>query len=245
MTGPMEPNDERPRLNAGMLAMAVIVAAVLALAVASFARFGGPFITSLDNRLGDLVAARAAGLERAGNIDAAVATYRDALSRRFEDPAQHALAYRRLGALLLDEGEPAQALETLSAGAENFPQELPLLELASRAALQAGAYGDLEAYARQWGQAAAEAGSSQHVALASYHLGRAAENLGRPEEALEAYLAGCASEPDGVNAYHAGKLLAARGDEAGARARLTAFLSGQPAGARAEDAAALLKRLSN
>lgn len=53
--------------------------------VSAFAKYGGPWVDGLDDRIGDVVAGRARARADAGREDEALALYRQALTLRFDD----------------------------------------------------------------------------------------------------------------------------------------------------------------
>jgi tetratricopeptide (TPR) repeat protein len=85
-----EDRDSIPDLGflKGAYLLSFLLYAAFILSVYSFAKYGGSWVDDLDDRIGEIVAARASALAGAGREDEALALYEEALSLRFDEKRQ-------------------------------------------------------------------------------------------------------------------------------------------------------------
>ncbi|NUM56314.1 MAG: tetratricopeptide repeat protein [Candidatus Hydrogenedentes bacterium] len=202
------------------------VPAALAVLVAAwgYGRFGGTFVEGLSGAQGEVLAKRAKALAVSNDTMIALATYKVALEKPFDNTQQRQWARQEYAALLHASGQYDDAASVLQACLVDFPDDLQTWSSLSGALAAGTRYGELAATAERWFATADRLGDSSHRALAKYYLGLAAEKQGDVDAALESYLAGVAIEPESLNAFHAAVLLHTKGDNAKAVELLDVYI---------------------
>ena len=196
--------------------LAIVSFVLFIAAVYCYAHFAAPFVDGLSSHVGEVVVQRAKDLAELGQVEAAMATYRKALDAPFDDPRQRGWALRGFGELLIRERRSSEAIPVLEECIEAYPDDLKAHGLLCEAFRQTQRYDDEQTAAVVWFRLATERQHGGDRAHAKYHMGTAWEAQGQPGKALDCFLEGHAIDPEGLNAFHAAKLLceAKREDEA-------------------------------
>ena len=183
---------------------------LLVLGVYAYGRFGGPWVDGLDDRIGEVVAARANRYADTGMTQPAVEAYREALAARFGDPTQRTWVSQRFVRLLMEQGEYDEAAQVARAALAFNENDGVSHSQLNRALRQAGRRGEALESAESWFAWAEGAGETDAMTWAKYYAGWACVQLGRKDEALQAYLDGYAIRPGAENALAAARILVAR-----------------------------------
>jgi len=227
----------------------LVVICVLALAgfvagVYSYASYGGRFVARLSGEVGDVVSQRAKSFADEGDVETAIATYRQALELPFDDPRHRGWALRSFAELLTREKRPQEAIPVLQECLAAFPDDLNAHAQLCTALRRTEQFADALAAAERWYRAATEAGNALHRSLAKYHEGSALEAMGRRDDALAAYLESYSLDQTSVGAFHGAQLLHERGQEAQALQMLDVFIE-HGSGWRLESALKLRSRIKS
>ncbi|GMU90982.1 MAG: hypothetical protein AMXMBFR4_00400 [Candidatus Hydrogenedentota bacterium] len=201
------PYHEERLPRAGYLAVCVLAFAFFTAGVYAYAHRGGPLVDRLSGNIGELIVERAKGLVEAGDVEGAVAAYRQAFQVPFEDPRQREWALMDFGGLLIRKQRPDEAVPVLRECLATFP-DARVHDLLCAALFQSGEH---EAALRAANAFLAFAKDNPIRALAYYHIGAALEALDDTDAALSAYLEGSRLDPASHNTFHAAALLQARG----------------------------------
>lgn len=197
------------------LALTTVIFCLFVAFIYGYSRFGGEWVDSLDDRLGEVVATRARSLADAGAADDAIALYRQSFTLRFEDPKQRIWNAQRFLSLLVKEGEYAEASEfaremlSIAEDGEIYSQLVKSLREQKR-------HDEVDPVAEAWYAFSKERADSQSMASAKFAQGWALSSLGRKEEALAAHLQGTEAHRMAENPRAAAEILISldRSDEA-------------------------------
>jgi tetratricopeptide (TPR) repeat protein len=224
----------------------VIVAAVLSIvffgAAVVYVQFMAPTVEGLSGRIGELAYFRAREMQQAGEVEAAVDLYREALTRRFDDPRQRGWCLRHFGELLLNLERYDEAIPVLETCVQEFPSDFQAWRFLVNAQQQNGNFPAAIEAANTWFELTGEAGLKHNQGHAAYHLGMSLLSNDEPEAALLAFKKGYQLNPKTENPYRAAVILEQRGEYEEARVLYGAYLS-QRSGLYLDEARARLQRL--
>lgn len=212
--------DPRPVI----LALSAACFALFVTFVVLYASFGGRFVAGMERSIGDVLLADAVRLENTGDYDNAVQTYRLALESRFRHQQTRTETLRRLGALVGWREGYREALPYLEEAFLNGDYSIWLYEPYGNALLAAARDDEAFALVEEWLARANKEDRIDQQALARSLEGRCYLKRGEKQRALDAFLAGDALQPGGINAYQAGVLSYELGDANRALQLLDLFL---------------------
>jgi tetratricopeptide (TPR) repeat protein len=212
-------------------AVAGFASALFVLGAYLYAQSGGPWVDSLDERLGEVLAQRAAGALLAEHTEEAYTLYEEALKAGFQDRDQAVWVRQDYAAALTDGGRLHRALqlaiEIVELRVGDISDWVGRRAFSRLQAAYAGA-GDNEgalAAASAWSEAGLRAENRSVQAQAKYYRGLSLQALGRLEEASTDFVAAYALSPTPQIAQAAADALTQLGRDDDARRYLT---SGAP-----------------
>ena len=224
----------------------VFVAAVLSMiffgAAIFYVQWMAPTVEGLSGRIGELAYFRAREMQQAGEVEAAVDLYREALTRRFDDPRQRGWCLRHFGELLLNLERYDEAIPVLEVCVQDFPSDYQAWRFLVNAHQRSHNYPEAIEAAKTWFELTGEAGLKSNQGHAAYHLGMSLLSNEEYEAALSAFTKGYQLNPKTENPYRAAVIHEQRGEIEEARVLYGAYLS-QRAGLYLDDARARLQRL--
>lgn len=157
-----------------------------------YGTYGGPWVASLEDRLGEVVARKADRFRRAGDVERAAEMYRQALNTGLEDPNQRVWISQRFGEMLIDNGRYEEGFEVAISllDHQNLSQwgsvTLKLVSLVNSALLDKENYELMLKLGRQWHKKAVAAEHPRMISDALFWQGRAHMRLGNLEDGAAA-----------------------------------------------------------
>ncbi|MFP4502620.1 MAG: tetratricopeptide repeat protein [Candidatus Hydrogenedentota bacterium] len=204
---PREPGAGEP---AGLLRATVVLTAVALIAflggTALYVHLGGGMVNALDEELGEILMQRGMRFEKAGQLENAKATYREALECTFTGPQNRADTLKHLGVLYWNEHEYAKALPLLREAVSFDPPPMSAFEPLADCLYQLGRFEAAETLLDRWQRRAGDLGHAGQIARAKYYEGMIALEHGATQDAIEAFRAGVEHVPGGRNASQLGVL---------------------------------------
>lgn len=178
-----------------------------------FAAVGETFVTGLDDRVGEVVAARAKRLENGYRFDEAIAAYREALAVGFQnEPELRIYTLRDFMQLLESQGRIDEAIEaartTLELRADYDHAYLALLRMLRNEGRTDEAFAAIDAFHDH----AERQSDRERMARAKFDAGMLHETLSHPVEAKTAYTESFEIVPAARTALRLGELSADAGD---------------------------------
>ncbi len=217
------PSATEPAANATPMTRAQRVAVVAMIAVASvafvtfiytYAAMGEPFVNGLDERVGEVLSARAARLAQGYRFDDAIATYEQALSAGFErEPDHRIFAMRALIELLEREGRTERLIEVAQETLALRPDYGPAFLALFRALRESKRYDAALAMLADQHAQAKKAGAQARLALIKFNEGVIHEDLGDSALAAAAFQESFDAEPSARCALRAIQALCSAGQK--------------------------------
>lgn len=212
---PEEPPESNPVAVHPAIVAGLVLAAWLGLIafVYGYGAIGEPFVDSLDERIGEVLGARAKRLAQAYRYDEAIALYHDALEAGFQDePNQRLYTLRDLALLLEKLGRYEEGIEAAQAALDikwNYNQAfVPLYRMLR----ETKRYDEALALMQRHYDRAEAANDRDGMVMAKFNQGVIYEAMNRPDDALAAYRACHEIRPVPRAALRIGRLLCARGE---------------------------------
>lgn len=123
-TPPLLTEDELQQTRWNVLILTGIGFVLFLAFVYGYARFAGPYIDSLSDRIGENVSARAKNLADAGMNDEAISLFQEALSKQFHDePQQRIWTMHRYAEALMDEKRLEEVLPLMEEAGKLDPSD--------------------------------------------------------------------------------------------------------------------------
>ncbi|HPO14439.1 MAG TPA: hypothetical protein PLI09_13435 [Candidatus Hydrogenedentes bacterium] len=218
------------RYVAGLTAVAQV--AVLLVAVL-YIRLAPGFLAKLDLNVGEVLMKEGIRFEDAGAIENAKERYTLALDARFAGPQNRVFTLKRLGTLLLNEGQAEKGVVYLQQALDSPYASLTAYEPLLIAYYQLNRLDDAERILKQWQQAATNPDNALRATFC-FHAGRIAHARGDDAAALTHFQEGQRYAPGGANASELGSLYYQQRQYADAIAALDSYLNSGASGERAE-----------
>lgn len=175
--------------------------------VYTYAHFGGPWVDSLDNLLGEIVGERAESLVKAGMTEQAIEEYRLARGAQWETAVNHARVMEDFAELLLTEEHYDEAFEVAQEILEFYDRSGNPYNLSYRALTALNHNQEALKLTGSWLDWAMQNGVPAHKAWAKFYSGKALVQLDRRDEAAEAFGQVYDLNPTGENAVAAAQQL--------------------------------------
>lgn len=195
--GYLSPRLDTPRLIRNGLLFTALLMSVFLAGVYFSAAYGGSWVDSLDEGIGEVVAERARRLEAAGHSEEAAVRFQEALAARFDDPLQRVRTSHDFGKLLLKLEAFDEAIEVAKVGVDLDGENGEAFSIWHKAleqmALEAEALELTKtwyAWSRDNDRPPAMAWSKFYQGIHLQKAGNDAEALGAFESGLEAYAEG-------------------------------------------------------
>jgi len=202
----MDPNNnEKPSLSPEELnefhrLSVILTALAVALLIASvygYSTYGGSWVDSLDEHIGEVHANRARGLVKAEFKDEAVITFKQALSVRFDDPMQRVWVSHDLGKLLIELGRHEEAIEVSKACVDLKGESGEAYSIWHKALKELHREEEALEQTRVWFTWGSKRNLTNSMAWAKFYEGTQLRKAGDDRAALEAFQEGVRIHPEG------------------------------------------------